>query len=91
VFVWVKRYKGRRTSVDEARSETFVDVEEQVDHRIRDNRRIITGGSASEMIFIHGKKLCKNELRPNQKHFIPMEPGNLCGVVENSLKTRAVT
>jgi hypothetical protein len=42
-------------------------VKEQIDRRIRDNRRISTDETVSEMSMMKLKKLCKNDIRPNRK------------------------
>jgi hypothetical protein len=41
------------------------EVVEQVDRRVRGNRRINTDEISAEMNIDNGKKRCKNSLRPN--------------------------
>jgi hypothetical protein len=64
--IFMVRKEG--STVDEARSRggggdcnTCVQVKEQIDLRIRDNRKIVT----DETGICHGEKQCKNGLRPN--------------------------
>jgi hypothetical protein len=62
------------TSVDVAcsgRSSTVicVEVKEQIYQRIRDNRRLSTDETVSEMSIILGRRRDKNNSRPNIKYF----------------------
>jgi hypothetical protein len=64
-----------RTGVDGACSGqsltvTYVEVNEQIDQHIRDNRRISTDEITSAVSISNGKNWCKNGLKPNRKHFI---------------------
>jgi hypothetical protein len=54
-----------------------VEVKEQIDHCIGDNRKMSVDKIMCEMGISHGKKRYKNVLRANQKYFNLMESGNL--------------
>jgi hypothetical protein len=41
---------------------------------------------ASEMIISHGKKWYKNDIRLNQKYFVPLGLGNLWTIGPDTLK-----
>jgi hypothetical protein len=56
---------------------TCVGVKDQIDQRNRDNRRINTDETASEVSIGHEKKQHKNVLRRNRKYSILMEVGNI--------------
>jgi hypothetical protein len=47
---------------------------EHINKRIRNNRRISTDGTASEMGISQGKKRCKNDIRSNRKRFVGNTP-----------------
>jgi hypothetical protein len=67
VYEWVEILKGGRKSVDASSGRlstaTCVEVKEQNDYRVRDNRRISVDETASDMSTTHGKNRCKNGLR----------------------------
>jgi len=50
---------------------TCAEVKEQIDQRIRDNRRISTDEAASGVSTTEWKERCKNDIWPNQKRFTP--------------------
>jgi hypothetical protein len=66
-----------------------LEVNEQTNQRIRDNRRISANETVSEMK-AWWKRRCKTDIRPNGKHFILMEPGNLWTAGPVTLANRAV-
>jgi hypothetical protein len=51
-------------------SVTQSEVKRQIDQRIWDNCRISIDKTVSETSIRHGKKMLKNGLCPNRKHFI---------------------
>jgi hypothetical protein len=55
--------------------EHYVEVNEQINKCIQDNRRIGVDEPASKMC--HGKKPYQNDLRPNPNYFILMKSGNV--------------
>jgi hypothetical protein len=58
---WAEWFKGRAMSVDYGRSGrsstvTCVEVNKEIDQRIRDNRRVNISKNASEISISYGKK-----------------------------------
>jgi hypothetical protein len=53
-------------------------INEQIDQGVRDNRRISTNETASEISISHGNKQCKNDLGDRCEYFILMESGKAC-------------
>jgi hypothetical protein len=68
------RVLGRPSTV------SCVEVKEQINQRMRDNRRNVTVGTVSKRSISHGKKRCQNGLRTSRKYLIVMQSGNVCVV-----------
>jgi hypothetical protein len=82
----VERYKVGRTSVDDADSErsstvSSVEIEQQIDQRIRDNLLLTVNETAQEMSISRGKKRYKNDLKLTRKHIIIIDSGEF-GLLE---------
>jgi hypothetical protein len=77
---WWKDSKEGRRSVDDVRSGRpstvkCIEVKDQIDKRIRDNRGVSTDETASETNITHVKKRCRNGLRLNRSCYILTETG----------------
>jgi hypothetical protein len=75
VYEYVERFEGGRTSVVDAgcgrpSTVTCVEVKHQIDRRIRDNRRISTDKTISEMSISHGKKQYKNVVQGSSENIL---------------------
>jgi hypothetical protein len=93
VHEWMENISvGRMNIVHDVRAErpssgTCVEAAEQINQRIRDNRKICIDEISSEMSIILGIKWCKNGLRPIRKYCILMESRNLLTVGPYTLKS----
>jgi hypothetical protein len=53
----------------------YYNIDEQIYHGVRENRRLNTNESASESSSNYGMKQCKNGIYNKRGHFVPMENG----------------